>query len=120
MRPGSPNSISASRPRRDIPQSTRTRQVKGPDVLHVGAIVDQRARVRPPSRLIEMSPITAPDLVQIVAALRLRRDTSGSKAFRRQLRLSPLSAPPPFDRQRLAGLDIQDDPVDLGAVQRAP
>jgi len=41
-----------------------------PTILHVEAIQDHQARVRPPCLLIVLSSITGPDLVQNVARLR--------------------------------------------------
>lgn len=42
-----------------------------------------------------------------------------AKALGLHLGFAPLGTPPMLNRQRLARLDIQDDPIDLGAIQRA-
>src|SRR5438874_4109810 len=66
-----------------------------------------------------MSPISAPDLVQNVAPPRQRFETSCPKALGLDLGVAPVCAPPVLSRQRLARLNIHDDPIDLSAIQRA-
>ena len=85
-----------------------------PTILHVGAIRDHPAAYLRRAFRSLVLPTTASDLVQTMTMI-----TFCAKVARGQLALAPIRGPPMLGRQRLACLQLQDDLVDLGAIQRA-
>ena len=92
---------------------------KPPGALALQGLSDRRSQVHPPAQRSKTVELIQP----IMNRMRRRRVTGVAifrlKAIGRQLALAPIGTPPMLGRQRLACLQLQDDLVDLGAIQRA-